>query len=91
MTLPEILYIYLFIINLISFLLYCWDKHKAIYGQRRIPEAVLWMLAIIGGPYGALMGMILFHHKTRHMSFLTIIPICFTLWICVLVALCIWG
>lgn len=83
-----ILYSYLFIINLIAFLAYWLDKRNAVYSKIRIPEAVLWMLAIIGGAYGAGMGMLLFRHKTKHTSFLIIVPICFVLWMCALVALC---
>ena len=84
----EIFYTYLFIINFITFLTYCLDKHNAIYNKWRIPEALLWMLAIIGGPYGAAMGMLLFRHKTKHTTFLIIIPICFILWMSLLIAMC---
>lgn len=87
----EIFYTYLFIINLITFLVYCWDKHNAVYSKWRIPEAVLWMLAIIGGAYGASMGMLLFRHKTKHLTFQIIVPVCFILWMCVLIAMCLFA
>ena len=90
MLLSELLYIYLFIINLIAFLTYCWDKHNAMYNKWRIPEAVLWMLAIIGGAYGAGMGMLLFRHKTKHISFKIIIPVCLLLWLTALIILCLY-
>ena len=91
MSLSEILYIYLFFINLFTFLIYCWDKHKAVYSKWRIPEVILWFLAIIGGAYGAVMGMLLFRHKTKHVSFLIIVPLFFILWMGALIALCLFA
>ena len=88
MSLSEILYIYLFFINLFTLLIYCWDKHNAVYSKWRIPEVILWFLAIIGGAYGAVMGMLLFRHKTKHVSFLIIVPLFFILWMGALIALC---
>ena len=38
-------------------------------GRRRIPEAHLFLLAFIGGSLGSIMGMHIFRHKTRHLSF----------------------
>ena len=63
------LFYYLFLINLFAFILYGIDKRKAIKHQWRISEKVLLCIAIIGGSIGALLGMILFHHKTRHWYF----------------------
>lgn len=85
---PVILYTCLFIINVITFWLYAYDKHCAFYGKWRIPEAILIGLAVIGGAYGAACGMWLFRHKTRHTSFCVIIPICLVLWLVGLALLC---
>lgn len=73
---------YIFIIywvSVIAFGLYGWDKHNAVYGKWRIPEAVLLCAAIFGGGWGALMGMLLFRHKTKHLLFTICNPICFVL------------
>jgi uncharacterized membrane protein YsdA (DUF1294 family) len=85
-----LLYTYLFIINVIAFGLYGLDKHKAYYGKWRIPEAVLLGVAVIGGAYGALMGMWLFRHKTLHQSFRTTVPVSFVVWLLILVAICLY-
>lgn len=84
-----ILYIYLFIINVLAFGLYAYDKHRAVYGLWRIPEALLLTMAAAGGAYGAGMGMMLFRHKTLHKSFLITVPVCFVLLIVILILLCI--
>ena len=44
-------------------------KWKAKHGAWRVPEKVLFLSALAGGSLGALAGMALFRHKTRHWSF----------------------
>lgn len=79
-----LLYIYLFIINVIAFMLYGLDKHNAVYHKWRYPEIFLLALAIFGGAYGAGMGMLLFRHKTRHISFILTVSISFVVWMVLL-------
>jgi len=69
------LFYYILLINLFAFILYGIDKRKAIKHQWRISEKVLLCIAIIGGSIGALLGMILFHHKTRHWYFRYGLPV----------------
>lgn len=61
--------IYLIIINLIAFLAMYIDKRKAKYGKWRIPEQTLFILALIGGSVGAIVGMYTFRHKTKKLRF----------------------
>ena len=75
MTSTNILYIYVIIINVITFFIYGLDKSKAKAGQWRIPEAQLIFLAVIGGSVGALAGMKVFHHKTRKLKFKIGVPV----------------
>ena len=49
---------------------YAWDKRQAALGGRRIPEAVLLGLALVGGSPAAAMAMLALRHKTRKKSFL---------------------
>ena len=65
---------YLLLINAASFLLMLADKAKARKHRRRIPERTLIGSAILGGSIGALVGMYLFRHKTRHPKFTLGIP-----------------
>ncbi|MHC4691865.1 MAG: DUF1294 domain-containing protein [Planctomycetota bacterium] len=66
------LYAYLVSINLVTLLFYGYDKYQAGNNGFRIPEIVLHLLALIGGSPGALLGQILFRHKTRKLKFLLV-------------------
>lgn len=67
--------VYLVIINLMTFIAYGMDKRKAKKGKWRIPEKTLLLFAAIGGSVGALLGMHLFHHKTKHAKFTVGVPV----------------
>lgn len=61
--------IYLIIINIITFLAMWLDKRKAKKGKWRISEGALFMLAILGGSIGGIIGMYTFRHKTKKPRF----------------------
>jgi len=71
----KILFIYLIITNVFTFVIYGIDKWKARHDRWRVPESVLILLAILGGSLGALLAMRLFHHKTKKNKFAFGIPI----------------
>ena len=71
----DILLIYLVIVNAVGFVLMLIDKQKAIRGAWRIPEATLIGSALLGGSIGAIAGMYLFRHKTRHIKFSLGLPL----------------
>ena len=50
------------------------DKYKARKRAFRIPEATLFIIAVIGGSIGSIIGMYAFRHKTRHRSFVYGMP-----------------
>lgn len=58
-------------VNLWTMLRFRDDKQRAIAGKRRIPEANLLGLALIGGSPGAFAARHLFRHKTRKQPFST--------------------
>lgn len=70
----KIAIVYLLLANLVGFVLMGVDKHKAKKKQWRIPEKTLFLSAILGGSIGALYGMHLFRHKTKHKSFVFGMP-----------------
>ena len=61
-----IIYTFIAILNVITFLIYAIDKWKAKKNRWRIPESILLLLAVLGGSIGALMGMKIWHHKPMH-------------------------
>ena len=65
----------LIIVNLISFSLYGLDKLKAKKGLWRIRESTLLLVAGLGGSLGALLGMEIFRHKTKHWKFKILVPV----------------
>jgi len=67
------------LMSLTAFLLFGVDKARAKRRQWRIPEKVLFGVSILGGALGALIGMGLFRHKTKHLSFRIGIPACLIL------------
>ena len=66
---------YLAAVNVVTFTVYGIDKSKARRGAWRIPEKTLFLLPLLGGSVGALLGMKVFRHKTKHWYFVWGIPI----------------
>lgn len=60
---------YLLGINIITFVVYGIDKYNAIKKKYRVSEYNLFIFAFFGGAIGALVGMRVFHHKTRKLLF----------------------
>lgn len=69
------LLVYAGVINFIGFLIMGIDKLKAKKRSFRIPEATLFLVAIIGGSIGSILGMYIFRHKTRHHLFTIGMPV----------------
>jgi len=67
--------ILLLILNVVVFLLYGLDKQKARKNAWRIPEATLLTTAALFGGLGALLGMQVLRHKTRHVRFQILVPL----------------
>ena len=70
----QYLWYYLLLINAAAFVLMLVDKQKARKKLWRIPESTLLLSAAIGGSPGALAGMYIFRHKTRHLKFTLGVP-----------------
>lgn len=69
-----VLLVWLAVINLLTFIVYGADKRRARRGKWRVPEKTLFLLPLLGGSIGALLGMRVFHHKTKHWYFVWGIP-----------------
>lgn len=65
----QLLGLYLLAVNLAAFILMGVDKRKAKKEVWRIKEKTLFLFPVLGGALGGLLGMRVFHHKTRHWYF----------------------
>ena len=74
------------LVNAWTLLRFWQDKARAIDGARRIPEANLLGLALIGGTPAAFLGRHLFRHKTRKEPFSTQLKVIAVLQVCAIAA-----
>ena len=68
-SIPSILFYYFGGVNLLLFILMGMDKRAARRKKWRIPERRLLTLGMIGGGFGGILGIIIFHHKTHRVYF----------------------
>ena len=71
----QIILAVLLLVNIVAFAAFGIDKRKAQKGKWRIPESTLLLLAFFGGAPCALLGMRVFHHKTKHWKFKILVPL----------------
>ena len=81
-------FLYLVFINVAAFAAMGIDKWKARHDKWRIKERTLFLLAILGGSVGAIAGMFLFRHKTRHWYFKLGLPAILILQVAATWAIC---
>ena len=66
---------YPIVINILAYSLMGVDKTNARRKKRRIPEVTLFLVALLGGSLGAVIGMNFFRHKTKHWYFVVGMPL----------------
>ncbi len=74
-TVKALYILYLIAFNVVSLIVMGIDKNAAVKGLYRIPERTLMALAAFGGSLGAMLGMLIFRHKTKHKKFTVGIPL----------------
>lgn len=77
MLTPDTFILALFLgVNLAAFLVMGWDKWRSRQtGAERIPEGLLFFMAIALGSLGVFVGMFAFRHKTQTWYFLLGVPL----------------
>ena len=80
------LLLYFAVINIVAFFLYGIDKWKARHDKWRVTEARLLSVALLGGSFGAFLGMKVWHHKTQHPKFRVGLPLILILHLAISVA-----
>ena len=76
----DVVFTWLIAINVVMFAALGYDKAAAPTGAARVPEAILLALTALGGGVGAVIGRLLFRHKTRKASFQP------AFWLCVILS-----
>ncbi len=66
--------IYLVTMNVLGIYIMYQDKRKARQKKWRTKESTFFLLALLGGSLGILLGMRKYRHKTKHLSFTIGIP-----------------
>ena len=85
--LPLFAALWLLLWSVILFVTMGADKRRARRAAFRVPEKTLFLLALLGGAPGGLLGMELFRHKTKHWTFvwgfriLTLLQLAGLLWL----------
>ena len=79
--------IYLIIVNILAFFLCFIDKRKAIKQKYRISEDTLLFISLIGGCFGLVLSMNIFHHKTKKLKFKLVYLLCI-IWFLIIVNYC---
>ena len=74
-SVPFLLIAVFVLMSIILFLVMGRDKALSKTRKRRVPEATLFLLAVLGGALGGVLGMQIFRHKTQHMSFVIGFPL----------------
>lgn len=70
----KVLGIYLAIINIVTFIIFCYDKTMAEHGRRRIREFVLIGISLLGGSLGGILAIRLRRHKINDWYFVWGLP-----------------
>ena len=76
---------YLLSINILAFFIYGLDKYNAIHKNYRISEYSLFIISIFGGCIGSVLGMRVFHHKTKKLSFWIVNILSLVIWILIMI------
>ena len=85
----KVLLVWLLLANLAAFVLMGLDKHRARKELWRVSERTLFLPVVFGGGLGGVLGMKVFHHKTKHWYFKYGFPALLFLWV-VLLAWLVW-
>ena len=75
MNFQHLVILFFLTVNVLAFFAMGVDKSRARRRAWRLSERTFFMLALLGGTPGSLLGMRVFHHKTRHAAFAVGFPI----------------
>ncbi|MEI8085780.1 MAG: DUF1294 domain-containing protein [Paludibacter sp.] len=79
-----LIWYYLAIINLLSGILFSYDKQAARKNRRRIPETTLHTFELVGGAFANIMLMYTLRHKNRKFSYYWVTWVVMIGWVVIL-------
>lgn len=79
--------VYMLVMSIAGFISMGVDKRRAVKGKWRVSEAALFVIALIGGALGSVIGMRVFRHKTKHWYFVVFMPLIMVIQIALIVFL----
>ena len=82
-----IVLVYMLVMSIAGFISMGVDKRRAAKGKWRVSEAALFVIALIGGALGSVIGMRVFRHKTKHWYFVVFMPLIMIIQIALIVFL----
>lgn len=85
-TIVLVTFVILIGMNTLSFFLMGHDKKCARQGKWRVPEKALFLAAACFGGLGGVLGMKVFHHKTKHWYFKVFFPVLLVMQVALLAA-----
>ncbi|MCD8302854.1 MAG: DUF1294 domain-containing protein [Prevotellaceae bacterium] len=68
---------YTVVINILAFIVYAYDKHRARRRLGRVSEHLMLLLALVGGSVGAYLAMRVCHNKMHTLKFRILVPVFF--------------
>lgn len=75
------LFTYLFLINIVSGIIFWWDKRKARQSKKRIKERTLHFYELLGGVFSILFLMYQIRHKNQKKGYFLITYLIALVWI----------
>lgn len=75
------MYIAIAIIEVLAACLFCFDKRAAVKHRRRVPEAALHFVELIGGVFVIIPLMYIIRHKNRKFAYFGITYLIFAAWL----------
>jgi uncharacterized membrane protein YsdA (DUF1294 family) len=71
----DVVFVYYVLFNIAGLLIMAVDKNRAKHHGWRIRERTIWGCSLFGGAIGSMIGMYIFRHKTKHLSFKIGLPL----------------
>lgn len=74
------MYLIIAAVEILSAALFCYDKRAAVKHRRRVPEAVLHLMELVGGVFVVVPLMYIIRHKNRKFAYFWLTYLIFACW-----------